>query len=104
MGVLVNIGRAQSQISLYTAYVAAVVFAIIMPIVVWTRWATETKPKQQQQPVWRPVVMTGIFLAVAAIVVVGARWWNTKVQSSKGWATFQGASTVSGMASGLFKD
>ena len=103
MTVLVNIGRAQSQISLYSAYVAAVVFAIIMPIVVWTRWATETKP-EQQQPVWRPVVMTALFLAVAATVVVGARWWNAKVQSSKGWATFQGASTVSGMAGGLFKD
>ena len=48
--------------------------------------------------------MTALFLAVAATVVVGARWWNAKVQSSKGWATFQGASTVSGMAGGLFKD
>ena len=48
--------------------------------------------------------MTALFLAVAATVVVGARWWNAKVQSSKGWATFQGGSTISGMAGGLFKD
>lgn len=102
MGVLVNIGRVQSQISLYSAYVVAFVCAIIVPVVVWRRWATETKP--EQQPIWKPIAMTGVFLAVAATIVVVGRWWNAKVQSSKGWATFQGASTISGMAGGLFKD
>jgi hypothetical protein len=101
MGVLVNIGRAQSQISLYGAYFAAVVFAIVVPVFVWKGWATRPKPKQ---PVWKPVAVTVAVLAVSATIVVGARWWNAKVQSSNGWATFQGASTVSGMAGGLFRD
>ncbi len=100
MGLLINLGRVRSQMALYVTYFLAFIFAVVGPIIMWKKHFE--KPPEKRLSTGGLVLATLAIVAVTALVVFIARWYNAKVQSSKAWATFDGATSVAGAAKDLF--